>query len=188
MRLHDLKLAAAYWDAMDLGEKTFEIRFNDRGYQKGDVLALRPVGHARRRLTAQKDDVTFGYLNSVPPSHIVDVSEAPVIYRRIEYIATCGGPDGIERGYVVMAVSPCDEDGEPLKAEGRNYELLEALKDQRCAQLAEAMELLQRARHVLVDKMKGGSPGSPYSASLTAVTSDDIADFLKKHKETEGRE
>ena len=38
---HQLKLASRYFDAVKEGLKTFEIRFNDRGYQKGDWLILR---------------------------------------------------------------------------------------------------------------------------------------------------
>ena len=33
---HKLKLYKEYADSILNGEKTFEIRFNDRGYQKGD--------------------------------------------------------------------------------------------------------------------------------------------------------
>jgi len=38
MRTHKLKLALAYCDAVLSGEKSFELRFNDRGFQKGDRI------------------------------------------------------------------------------------------------------------------------------------------------------
>lgn len=39
---HTLKVETSYYSALVSGDKTFEIRFNDRGYQKGDVLHLLP--------------------------------------------------------------------------------------------------------------------------------------------------
>lgn len=38
---HKLKLERAFWDAVASNEKNFEIRFNDRGFQRGDKLELR---------------------------------------------------------------------------------------------------------------------------------------------------
>jgi ASC-1-like (ASCH) protein len=40
MTTHKLKIRPEYYDAVASGEKCFEVRFNDRGYQKGDVLVL----------------------------------------------------------------------------------------------------------------------------------------------------
>lgn len=37
---HELKTLPQYWDAVQRGEKTFEVRRDDRGFQKGDVLEL----------------------------------------------------------------------------------------------------------------------------------------------------
>ncbi len=39
---HELKIDPLYYDALMSGNKTFEIRYNDRQYQKGDALLLRP--------------------------------------------------------------------------------------------------------------------------------------------------
>ena len=38
MKVHEVKIYESYADAVLSGEKTFEIRDNDRGYQKGDHL------------------------------------------------------------------------------------------------------------------------------------------------------
>lgn len=38
MKVHKVKIYESYADAVLSGEKTFEIRNNDRGYQKGDRL------------------------------------------------------------------------------------------------------------------------------------------------------
>ncbi len=38
--MHNLKLREEFADAVYNGEKTFEIRLNDRGYQKGDRVTF----------------------------------------------------------------------------------------------------------------------------------------------------
>ena len=40
MTTHKLKLPEPYFSAVLSGEKTFEVRRNDRGYQRGDTLVL----------------------------------------------------------------------------------------------------------------------------------------------------
>jgi hypothetical protein len=37
---HILKLKEEFWDAVFNGEKTFEVRLNDRGFQKGDTVSF----------------------------------------------------------------------------------------------------------------------------------------------------
>ena len=41
MRVHELKILSDYADAIVAGDKTFEIRENDRGFQKGDFIKFR---------------------------------------------------------------------------------------------------------------------------------------------------
>jgi len=36
--IHKLKIDKVYLDAKLAGDKLFEIRYNDRGYQKGDIV------------------------------------------------------------------------------------------------------------------------------------------------------
>ena len=38
MKVHELKILQDYADAVFEGSKTFEIRYNDRGYQAGDAI------------------------------------------------------------------------------------------------------------------------------------------------------
>lgn len=38
---HDLKVWPEFYERLDDGSKTFEVRKDDRGYQAGDVLVLR---------------------------------------------------------------------------------------------------------------------------------------------------
>ena len=41
MSYHELKILPEYYNAIARGEKTFEVRFNDRGYKVHDILRLR---------------------------------------------------------------------------------------------------------------------------------------------------
>ena len=43
---HYIKIRQSFADAVYSGEKTFEVRKNDRGYQKGDTFF--PVGASRK--------------------------------------------------------------------------------------------------------------------------------------------
>lgn len=37
-KIHELKIQEEFADAVYVGDKTFELRYNDRGYQKGDLI------------------------------------------------------------------------------------------------------------------------------------------------------
>lgn len=41
--IHHIKLSEFYAEAVLSGEKCFEIRYNDRGYQKGDRVVFQTV-------------------------------------------------------------------------------------------------------------------------------------------------
>jgi len=41
MQIHELKTIEPYFSQVEKGEKTFELRFNDRDYQVGDYLLLK---------------------------------------------------------------------------------------------------------------------------------------------------
>lgn len=56
---HYLKIEQPYYDAVKEGNKTFEIRFNDRGYQKGDTVELCVPHTTLPALTAK-----IGYVTS----------------------------------------------------------------------------------------------------------------------------
>lgn len=40
---HLLKLADKYWEAVRNGKKTFEVRYNDRNFEVGDIVRFRRV-------------------------------------------------------------------------------------------------------------------------------------------------
>ncbi len=88
--VHDLKTWPVYFDAVKRGEKTFEVRRDDRGFQKGDTVRL---------LRTREDDplvVEYHYKRGAGPVHVLE--------REITWILT-GGQFGIEPGYVVLGLS-----------------------------------------------------------------------------------
>jgi ASC-1-like (ASCH) protein len=60
-KTHEIKLDKEYFDSVLCGDKTFEIRHNDRGYQKGDKVIMSEHSHTdycTRKLTATISYVT----------------------------------------------------------------------------------------------------------------------------------
>ena len=49
-KTHHIKLLEAFAYDVLSGNKTFEIRFNDRGYQKGDLVRFKVIDKAGMRL------------------------------------------------------------------------------------------------------------------------------------------
>ena len=91
---HTLKCSARYFDEIEAGEKNFEVRRNDRGFQKGDILILQKYDQERGRYVERHfQDPVLGVMTSEPVK----------LERRITFILT-GGQLGIEPGYVVMAL------------------------------------------------------------------------------------
>jgi len=94
--IHELKTLPVYFDAVERGEKTFEIRRDDRGFQKGDTIRLlrlteNPLGS--QIFTPEDGCGTTG----MP-------SLAHSVERRIAWILT-GGQFGLEPGYVILALA-----------------------------------------------------------------------------------
>jgi hypothetical protein len=86
---HELKALSAYFHPLSDGRKKFEVRRDDRGFQTGDVLRVREfIPNARSpnlQYTGNED------------------------FFRIEWILT-GGQLGIEPGFVVLSLSPLDDE------------------------------------------------------------------------------
>lgn len=93
---HSLKTARPYWFAIQSGEKRFEVRKDDRGFQKGDQLLLRLL---------HSDDSGGRTFEAVDGSSTGLAEHANTIRARVDWILT-GGQLGIQPGYVVMSISP----------------------------------------------------------------------------------
>lgn len=89
---HELKTLSVYWDAVKRGEKNFEVRRDDRGFQKGDTIKL-----LRLHDDGPYKDRNVEYeFDSGKPAHILT--------RKISFVLT-GGQLGIEPGFVVLALT-----------------------------------------------------------------------------------
>jgi hypothetical protein len=76
---HEIKCWSDYFHAICRNEKRFDVRRDDRGYQKGDTVVLKE------------------WANRADVPHFTGNEEQ----RKIKYILT-GGQFGIEPGYVVL--------------------------------------------------------------------------------------
>lgn len=89
MVIHRLKVWPALWQAVCDNEKPFEVRKDDRQYQKGDVLEL-VYYNPETDYTAEHD----------------------IRARRVTFVLR-GGQFGIEPGYVVMGLANMAEEPKP---------------------------------------------------------------------------
>ena len=100
MKTHSLKTWPSYWLAVKRGDKTFEVRRNDRDFAVGDLLLLRMWDpHARpERVVGVKGD----YVTREGGEPCLE-TEAATIVVRVTYILhgeVFGGWDG----YCIMGI------------------------------------------------------------------------------------
>ena len=77
--IHELKILPEYFNAIISGEKTFEVRKNDRPFHKGDLLAL--------------NEFTGQYWTG----------NSCIVY--IDYILN--DPDCVKKDMIIMGIKPC---------------------------------------------------------------------------------
>ena len=77
--IHELKTWCEYFEEIFLGRKNFEVRKNDRNFQKGDILILKEWDNEKKAYTGRE------------------------MARGVSYVLT-GGQFRIEDGYVFMAI------------------------------------------------------------------------------------
>lgn len=82
MKTHHLKLRVEFCDAVVSGEKSFEIRKNDRGFQRGDRIVFQAVEREG--------------LNVYECPHEINELVFEITYLLNGY--------GLENGYVVLAI------------------------------------------------------------------------------------
>lgn len=61
-RTHNIKINKEYADSVLNGDKTFEVRYNDRGYQKGDYVIFNVVdkhGEINHELNNKRYVITY---------------------------------------------------------------------------------------------------------------------------------
>ena len=60
MKIHELKILPEYFDAVRCGDKRFELRENDRNFQRGDILRLKEW--TGKYFTGEQIDVLVRYV------------------------------------------------------------------------------------------------------------------------------
>lgn len=99
MAIHELKILPNYFKAVVSGEKTFELRKNDRKFEVGDTLVLKEYKQG---------------LTDSTGSEMVTIQEqgytGKEIYKTITYILK-GGKYGLHQGYVILALGEYIEKG-----------------------------------------------------------------------------
>lgn len=93
MVTHILKTIDTVWDAVEAGDKTFEVRRNDRFFQRGDTVILRKINDTGFYVTPRGK--TFGTLD---------------LEFTIGWMLQ-GGQFGIEPGYCVFQLVPAPPAG-----------------------------------------------------------------------------
>ncbi|WP_294267735.1 ASCH/PUA domain-containing protein [uncultured Chryseobacterium sp.] len=77
--IHELKTHSEYFNALVSGDKNFEVRKDDRNFQRGDELLLRDYNPFTQKYTGR------------------------LLHRKITYVLR-GGAFGIQEGYCVLAI------------------------------------------------------------------------------------
>lgn len=79
--VHELKILPEFYDEVRFGNKKFELRKNDRNFQKGDILRLKEW--SGNRYTGEELDVVVRY-----------------ILHDYDWI-------GLQEGYCIMSIDTC---------------------------------------------------------------------------------
>lgn len=88
---HEIKIYDYYADAVISGEKTFEVRYNDRGYQKGDFVKFKVM------------DTTDSVYRSFP------LTSHPLHGKVYEITYILSG-FGVADNWVVFSIRPVEEE------------------------------------------------------------------------------
>ena len=86
-KVHQIRLGASFFEDACSNDKSFELRKNDRGYKKGDILELMEFADGR--------------------------NTGRMVRKLVTYILE--DYTGLEEGFCIMATSLVDKDGEPLQ-------------------------------------------------------------------------
>lgn len=89
--IHTLKTVGPCWDAVERGEKRFEVRINDRFFQPGDIVRLRRIDEDGTYTTRDGKSFTTKDMDF-----------------KIGWILQ-GGQFGIAPGYIVFQLEPVNQ-------------------------------------------------------------------------------
>lgn len=129
MDSHELKTDPDVFDAVAAGHKTFEIRFDDRGFKVGDALVLNRTKHTGETMRAGLAPLEFtGHQITCMVTHIL---RGPVY--------------GLADGWVILSIAVKERIVESRR------EILTA-----CSGFIGAMEVSRRAIKAIRDALSGG--------------------------------
>lgn len=83
--LHILKIDEKWFEHIYSGQKTSELRFNDRDYQTGDTLCFRVIDSGGNEI------IKPGSLPTYEITHVLNSSQFP---------------QGLQDGYCVLSIQP----------------------------------------------------------------------------------
>lgn len=83
--LHNLKIDEKWFEHIYSGQKTSELRFNDRDYQTGDTLCFRVIDSGGNEI------IKPGSLPTYEITHVLNASQFP---------------QGLQPGYCVLSIQP----------------------------------------------------------------------------------
>jgi len=85
-KIHSLKIAKKYFKAIKRGDKTFEVRNDDRNFQVGDLITFKTANYAFNQL------------------HELRWYDAPGMWQVTYKLTSKDFPDGIKEGYCVLGI------------------------------------------------------------------------------------
>lgn len=98
MKVHELKILPKYFNSVVSGEKTFELRKDDRGFEVGDILILKEFNPNKKYETIEGDESHFS---------------GRKILKEINYILKDETESmGLSKDYAILGIKPIDEDVE----------------------------------------------------------------------------
>lgn len=83
--LHNLKIDEKWFEHIYSGQKTSELRFNDRDYQTGDTLCFRVIDSGGNEIIKPYDLPTYEI------THVLNSSQFP---------------QGLQDGYCILSIQP----------------------------------------------------------------------------------
>ena len=86
-KIHFLKIKEKYFERIQKGEKTCEIRFNDRDFQKGD-------------------EIVFLTFKVRPSEEIFEGDYLKHLNEPFSITHVLHFPDGLREGYVALSINP----------------------------------------------------------------------------------
>jgi len=96
MKTHTLKIKQEYFERIISGQKTFEIRKNDRDYQVGDAVVFTPEG--------SRHDFSKGF--DIDAECLIEIERIKIMEKHVFEIVYIfhGGEYGLDNGYCVFGI------------------------------------------------------------------------------------